>query len=330
MPVPVISATSSYIGFKRNETFAFQPSATGSPFMWESSGLPTGVTIDTPVIYAATGVAATDVVTGASSAYANGNRVFFPTITGGAGLTANTIYFVRDVSSATFKLAATLNGTAINFTTDISAGTIQKVSTGLISGAVAVQGPYVFSVTATNVDGASAAKEFCIGISSGSATAAGASDTAVDLVVDVVSRLVRLGLPGEDGGAAATGSLLYVKESDTVMFIVRFEKGGVQIDPDLTDLRIVFKQLEPDAILVDADAFEKTGSAATAAWILPATFTGDALAAALADNEGDAATTFAALTEIEWRRSVTFNAAPLELVGSSRTFLTQMDRDLAG
>ena len=327
MAVPVISSTTSYLGFKRNEVFAFKPSATNTPLTWEASGLPGGVTIDSPAVFAATGVAATDIVTGTASAYANGDRVYLTAITGGAGLVVNTVYFVRDVAGAAFKLAATAGGMAINFTTDISAGTVKKVSSGAISGAVAVQGPYVFSVTASNPDGASAAKEFCIGISSGAATASG--DSTIDLVVDMVTRSVRQGQPDGSGGGAVTDALFFCKEGDTVMFAVRFEKGGVQIDPDLTALRMVFKSAEPEAVLVTADDFEATGTGDTAAWNIPVTFTGAALAAALADVEADAGTGFTALTEIEWAQEVTHNAATLSLVGSSRTFKSQLDRDLA-
>ncbi len=338
MPAPIISSTTSYLGFKRNEPFNFQPSAPGA-LSFAIDTPPPGVTIDSPTSYAATGVASTDVVTGTGSSYANGDKVYFSAITGGSGLAANTIYYVRDVSSATFKLAATLGGPVIDFTTDISAGTIRKVSTGLISAAtgVAVQGPYVFTVSAINGDG-TGSKEFCIHISQGSAVAPGASDTAIDLVIDMVTRAVRLGLPGSGGGVAGgeeAAALAYVKEDDTVMFVVRAEKNGTQIDPDFDVVKMVCKQLEAETVLVTSAAFEKVGAGATAAWNLPVTFSGTALAGVLADREGappkgDLATTLAALTEIEWECEVTHNAAPLVLRGTSRTFTTQIDRDLAG
>ncbi len=67
-------------------------------------------------------IAATDVVTttGAHGLVA-GNQVRVVTITGGAGLAAATNYFVVSPTSTTFKLAATLNGAAIDITTDSSA-----------------------------------------------------------------------------------------------------------------------------------------------------------------------------------------------------------------
>ena len=329
MPLPTISSTTSYLGFQRNEPFAFQPSATNTPLLWAIDTPPPGVTIDTPTALAATGVASTDVITATGHTFIAGTRVFFSALTGGTGLAINTVYFALAISGATFQLAATLGGPAINFTTDISAGTISKVSSGLITAptGIATQGTYVFLVAATNGDG-TGTREFVLGIASSSASASpGSADTSIDLTVDVVTRQVSLGRPGESG--ASSGALAYLKEGDVAMFVIRFAKGGVQIDPELTGLRIAVKQNEPEAILIEASDFEKVGTGSTACWNLPVAVTGSALAGALADVEADAGTSFPALTEIEWTREVTHNAAPLELIGTTRTFVLHIDRDLA-
>lgn len=47
MPAPVISASSSILGFRRREPFAFQPGAANSPASWAATSLPPGVTINT-------------------------------------------------------------------------------------------------------------------------------------------------------------------------------------------------------------------------------------------------------------------------------------------
>lgn len=46
MATPVISASSSILGFRRNEAFEFQPAATNTPTSWAAVGLPTGVSIN--------------------------------------------------------------------------------------------------------------------------------------------------------------------------------------------------------------------------------------------------------------------------------------------
>lgn len=70
-----------------------------------------------------TGVAATDVITSNAHGYSDGDRVVLTALTGGTGLTTGTVYFVRDSTANTYKLAATAGGAAIDFSSDISAGT---------------------------------------------------------------------------------------------------------------------------------------------------------------------------------------------------------------
>lgn len=76
--------------------------------------------------HAATGDQSTDVITlnggSINHNFADTDQVYFSSLTGGAGLSANTIYYVRDSSGSTLKLAATSGGAAINFTSNITAG----------------------------------------------------------------------------------------------------------------------------------------------------------------------------------------------------------------
>lgn len=62
-----------------------------------------------------------DVVSYASHGFTNGQQVVLVTATGGAGLTAGNVYYVRDVTAGTFKLAATLGGAAVDITTAYTA-----------------------------------------------------------------------------------------------------------------------------------------------------------------------------------------------------------------
>lgn len=73
--------------------------------------------------YQVTGKADTNIITG--KAYENGTAVLFSSLAGGEGLTTST-YYVVETSSNTFKLAVSPGGTAIDFTTDITAGTIRE------------------------------------------------------------------------------------------------------------------------------------------------------------------------------------------------------------
>ena len=84
-----------------------------------------GLIVDDAVVpYSVTGDAATDVITATGHIYTADQTVIFSAITGGTGLAANTVYFVRNPSGNTFQLSTTSGGAAINFTTNITAGTV--------------------------------------------------------------------------------------------------------------------------------------------------------------------------------------------------------------
>lgn len=70
-----------------------------------------------------------------------GNKLEFVTLTGGAGLSTTPTYYVESVPSATsLKVAATKGGPAIDFTTDITAGSIRKLTT--VAGGFLLGGTY--------------------------------------------------------------------------------------------------------------------------------------------------------------------------------------------
>lgn len=77
----------------------------------------------------ATAVASTDIVTATGHGYALNDPVVFAGLTGGAGLTAGTVYFARDITTNTFKVALTAGGAAHNITTDMSAATVRSLQT---------------------------------------------------------------------------------------------------------------------------------------------------------------------------------------------------------
>lgn len=95
--------------------------ATHQYYVYDTSAAPTWGT------NAITGTESTNVVNDAGHTFANGTPVIFATLSGGAGLTANTPYFVVNaVAGVSYQLALTSGGAAINFTTDILSGTIGR------------------------------------------------------------------------------------------------------------------------------------------------------------------------------------------------------------
>jgi hypothetical protein len=94
--------------------------------------IPPGTYIKAVSTLAAGGVtaaAATDVFTRAAHGLKVGDPVVFSGLTGGAGITAGTTYYVTSVpSSSTFKVSAAPPGsTALDVTTDLTAGTVAGV-----------------------------------------------------------------------------------------------------------------------------------------------------------------------------------------------------------
>lgn len=71
-----------------------------------------------------TGVASTDIITAVGHTYSANQAVRFLSLTGGSGLNTTTTYYVRDISGNTFKVSTTSGGGAVNFTTDITNGTV--------------------------------------------------------------------------------------------------------------------------------------------------------------------------------------------------------------
>lgn len=69
-----------------------------------------------------TATAATDVFTKNAHGMSDGQRVMFSTVVGGTSL--NTSYYVRDVTTNTFKLALTLGGAAIDVPSDGTGGAL--------------------------------------------------------------------------------------------------------------------------------------------------------------------------------------------------------------
>jgi hypothetical protein len=323
MAAPVISASSSILGFRRNEQFEFQPAATNDPVRWSAVGLPSGVTIETFAQQAATGVHATDVITATAHGYQNGDRVYFVSITGGSGLTAGTIYFVRDRATDTFKLSANDGGAVIDFTTDISAAQVRKVSSGRISGASSAAGVNVVTVSATNSANETGTREFVIGISPEVAPEAGGDLDAIICKVVLPEGRVMV-------GQTASETAFALKAGDVRLLLVRFEDAdGNRVDPDPDALRFVLKELEPDSTILIADDFEKSGTGATAEFLVPVDLTNAAISNALSNYEEDSGTLFQALAEFEWERDITFDGDPLTLRASTPTFRVTLERDLA-
>lgn len=75
-----------------------------------------------------TATASDDTFTSSTHGYANGDLVVLSGLTGGSGLVASYPYFVIGQTTNTFQVSQTSGGAAVNFTTDVTVGTVNKVA----------------------------------------------------------------------------------------------------------------------------------------------------------------------------------------------------------
>lgn len=76
-----------------------------------------------------TATASTDVVNSTAHGLTDGDSVVFTALTGGAGLSTDTPYYVVSAATDTFKVSLTKGGTAIDITTNASAATAYQLTT---------------------------------------------------------------------------------------------------------------------------------------------------------------------------------------------------------
>lgn len=77
-----------------------------------------------PSTFSITGIASSDIIDAPGHNFTNGQAIRFTNLNGGLGLTTSATYFVREVSGSSFKVAATSGGPAVEFSTDITSGTV--------------------------------------------------------------------------------------------------------------------------------------------------------------------------------------------------------------
>jgi len=95
--------------------------ATHQYYVFDTSASPTYTTT------AITGDQASNTIIHSGHTFVAGDPITFQTLTGGAGLVVNTTYFVvSPVAGVSYQVSATSGGAAINYTTDISAGTVGR------------------------------------------------------------------------------------------------------------------------------------------------------------------------------------------------------------
>lgn len=93
--------------------------------------------------------ATADTITSPSHGYADGDKVVFYRGTVPAGLTEGTVYFVRDSTTNTFKVAATAGGSAIDLT---AANTYDSIMSKIVEEVYGAQGTHTITAATLNLN----------------------------------------------------------------------------------------------------------------------------------------------------------------------------------
>ncbi len=208
--------------------------------------------------------------------------------------------------------------------------------TGRIEGPAEKPGVYTFALRAGNDDGVSDPEVFALGIEAAGFTTPGVT---ADVLIDVVTRQVGVLANGQitySDDVKRTGEklvrpepILFSKTGDNLVLIVRLVKNGVTVDANVSAMRLVLKEYDPEVVLLESDEFDWIGTGAEKIQRVHVHMESDELRAALSNYEDDEATMFPALAELEWTVLNTGGFGPDTLTFTSRTFTILIPRDLA-
>jgi len=210
-------------------------------------------------------------------------------------------------------------------------------ATGRISGAATKPGVWVCGILAGNADGLSAIETFTVGVEASTYSApVDVLDATIELgtgAVTIAPSMVTDASVNVDASTAKTADLkplLWLKRGDTKIFHVRFVKGGVIADINLTSLKLGFKAFEPEQVIVQSLGFGRVATGAETMYRLAVSVLGTALDAELSNTESDVATHVIGLAEFEWKwtNDLVPPVAPILVRSSSLNFAAAIARDL--
>jgi hypothetical protein len=233
--------------------------------------------------------------------------------------TTTSILEFRAFETWTYQPYATNSPTSWN-ASGLPTGMSFDLATGEITGAATTPGVYEIGIVATNGTGTSTPLVITCGITSGSSSTPA---NEIDVTIDLQTQLVSF---GDSSGTDAP--IASFKSGDVVYFRMRFIKGGVVADLDLTDLYFTVKGDDTEStILASSDTWIQDGTGENSSYLMTVNFNEASLTSFLGDNEDPAGTHFDAICEFEW---VGNHAEPLSgtFRTSSKTFLSTMTREL--
>ena len=124
------SDLTSYLAFSKPQAIANGPQALGNLYGFETFSSQF-ISVAGDEVTLATSAAADDIIdTAAAHGFAEDDVVEFTALTGGTGLSTSTQYYViaANLAAQTFQVSATKGGSAVDFSANITAGTVRSIS----------------------------------------------------------------------------------------------------------------------------------------------------------------------------------------------------------
>jgi hypothetical protein len=205
--------------------------------------------------------------------------------------------------------------------TSLPPGMTFDATYGTIAGTPTVAGVAVASLAAVNADGTSTPVLIYIGVAP--AQFSSPNKYGMNVTVDLSTGAVSF-----DGKGAPQ-----IIEGEDVLFFVQFMSGDTAQDylsggVDMTAFQIGLKELEPDPLIQMGSAFIKSGSGASATYILYISATSNNIAAALSNYEADTGTSFSALAGLKWTVPNPTGVGPNPMQRASRLFNLEIVRNV--
>jgi hypothetical protein len=155
---------------------------------------------------------------------------------------------------------------------------------------------------------------------------------AVDLTVDLGTGEVTAGHPSPRKvmrGGKEVSPLFWLKYGDSRLLHVRFTKGGVVWDGELSTFKSSLKNIEDESLLVTASSFARGDRGINTFYRMAVIVTGSALKGEVSGVDDDG-TGIAAICELEWTwaNSLLPLVGPVMLRTTSQTFLVGVAPEL--
>ena len=211
-------------------------------------------------------------------------------------------------------------GLSLNTSSGLISGTPDRDSEGSV---------FVSQIRATNGDGNSTPLQLVWGIEAAEVDADGGAHVVIDLDTGLV------GFPGTAQKTKDNRPVIHWRSGDQFPLTVTFVRAGLVVDlPNLSALQVAGKRRDTDGVALpfydpENEVWIRQGQGETARFMVWLDLTGDAIRAAVAEEETDEGTAAPFLSEITWSWGVDMGGEePMVATRSTLEFYAVIHREV--